>query len=184
MLLLLSFYYYYRCDALSSITVEHMEPVCLKALYDDSDCYIVGLDVTEDGRIVVADFSNKNVKLFSNDGKWLMSRSLSARPSGYNAIAVVNNEEVLLNMWSEGKLYVLDLKTNLLATKETIPISHSLLSVCCCQDKIFATSGVGVPSVMQMDRKGTVHWSRSVSETDQFYSNRHSIQLVFKMATD
>ena len=140
----------------------------MKAPSDVVDCYIAGLDVTEDGRIIVADFSNRNVKLFTMDGTWLMSRSLSARPSGYNTVAVINNDEALLSIWSEGTLHILDLKTKLLSTKETVPIQYSLLSVCCYQGQIFATSGVGIPSVMKIDRKGTVYWSRKLNDADQY----------------
>ena len=151
----------------SGISVDRKEPVSVKAPTDDSDCYIVGLDVTEDGRIIVADLANKNVKLFELDGTWLMSRSLSARPAGYNAVAVLNNEEALLYIRPEGMLHILDLKHNILETKYTVSIKTSLLSICCYQGQIFATSGVGVPSVMKMDKIGTVMWSRTLNNTGQ-----------------
>ena len=50
--------------SLSTINVYKQEQICVKSPEDESDCSVTGIDVLDDGRLIILDGRNTNVKLF------------------------------------------------------------------------------------------------------------------------
>ena len=66
----------------------------------EQSCFISGIDTTSNGNLILTDYNNSKVKLFSPDGQFLSSFSLSGQPCDVSvvdlstaAVSVYNRED-------------------------------------------------------------------------------------------
>lgn len=125
---------------------------------DRWDSVVQSIDVTPDGRILVVD---RRIKLFDNDGKILSTLKINLF-SGPYAVAAISNDEAVCTVMPDSEIYILDIKDNKLAIKDTIRVlPRSWVSdVSVYGDKFIVTNGTRPLSVQLIDRQGMVIWSR------------------------
>ena len=168
----------------SSIPISRTNPkrvgrFSAKLQDDKEDCGIVGVDVTSDGRILVADFLNMNVKCFDPCGKYHSYLRMEYQPSD---LAVVNKDETMVSLWCQPELYVLDTKDLEISVRKRIKVDSPISAISVHKDKIIVNSREGCGSVKLIDRCGRVYWSRSIDseENDLFKHPRCNTCFKFK----
>lgn len=125
---------------------------------DRWDSVVQSIDVTPDGRILVVD---RRIKLFDNDGKILSTLKINLF-NGPHAVAAISNDEAVCTVMPDSEIYILDIRDNKLAIKDTIRVlPRSWVSdVSVYGDKFIVTNGTRSLSVQLIDRQGMVIWSR------------------------
>ncbi|KAL4235236.1 E3 ubiquitin-protein ligase trim71 [Mactra antiquata] len=74
---------------------------------DRTTCYITGCELLEDGRMILADYNNKSMKVFDKYGHYSNHMFVSSRPTD---IAVIGNEEIVTSLIDEVALQVLSIR--------------------------------------------------------------------------
>ena len=140
---------------------------------DERDCDITGIAITNDGRRLLADYGNSEIKLFSRDMKSLCSLSLSTKPWD---IAVTGDREAVVSCNNEAKLLILDISDRKMSIKGTVELPSTVAAIApyqvdglaLYQDKLLVTAPLPTPSsfasVKLIDLTGRVYWS---TDTDQ-----------------
>ena len=147
-------------SSLSDIKLHHLEPFSVKISEDLENCNVLGLDMTPDGRIILADESNARIKMLSSEKKHQSALSLRYPPCD---VAVINNEEAIVCLLHPNQLYILNIQAAAKPSiKQTIKLNYSVCAVTAYQDKIFASSWSLPRSIKLIDRSGQVYWSRSL----------------------
>ena len=130
---------------------------------DKEDCYIMGMAVTKDGRILMADTANKKVKLFSPDMKILSSVSVPDNPWD---IAVISDSEAAATTTNKS-LVLLDISGFQLRIKTTIKVPYNIRGITKYNNKLAISSDSPTPSVKLIDLTGKVYWSVSSDQQGQ-----------------
>ena len=119
--------------------------------------------ITNDGRRLLVDRSNKKVKLFSRDMKLLSSLSLSDSPRG---IAVISDKEAVVITDNNKSLKLLDISGSKMSINDTTSVSYDVDGISKYGEKLVVTScSLITSSVKLIDKTGRVYWS--VSSDDQ-----------------
>lgn len=82
-----------------------MNPFYVKLTDDKLECQILAIDVTPDGRILLADNTNKRIKIFNKDRKFQSSLTFNSQ-TGPSSVAVTNNEEAITSLWWSNNIFV------------------------------------------------------------------------------
>ena len=133
---------------------------------DESNCWIIGMAITNDGRRLLADYRNDKIKLFSRDMKLLSSLSLLASPWD---IAVTGDREAIVSYDDDKTLLILDISDRKMSIKETVKLPFTVRDIATYKDKLVVTTP---SSVKLIDLTGTVYWSTNTDQHGQelFYS--------------
>ena len=131
---------------------------------DKEDCYINGMAVTKDGRILMADYYNNKVKLFSPAIKFLSSVSVPDRPCD---IAVISDSEAAATTTNKS-LVLLDISGFQLRIKTTTKVPYNIRGITKYKNKLVISSRDPTTSVKLIDLTGKVYWS--VSSDQQGHS--------------
>ena len=168
------FLFYFSSQNLPDVTLVYKDAFSIRAPDDQLDINVTGFDLTPDGRIIVADSSNKNLKLFDKDGRYQSSLSFSMMywPCG---ISVVNDVEALTNIWKEMQVYVIDIETKPMCIKHNLPINKPVCNVAAYEDKMVILSFGDPPSVQLVDRSGRTYWSVSRDDKGEGLFQNHAI---------
>ena len=148
---------------LSQIKAQKHNSYNVKLDKDKSDCDIIGIAITSDGRRLLADCGKSKIKMFSRDMKSLCSLSLYTKPCD---IAVTGDKEAVV-CCGETKLLILDISDRKMSIKRTVELPFTVLGLASYQDKLLVTawSTPSSPaSVALIDLTGRVYWS---THTDQ-----------------
>ena len=122
---------------------------------DEGTSRIWGLDITADEDLILTDYNNKKVKLFSLDGELLSSLQLSGTPWD---VAVVDRSTAAVCMWNNRQIVVLDLgRRSQLSERKTINIDQRVHGIAVYNNKnlILACK----KSVIMINMKGRILWS-------------------------
>ena len=130
---------------------------------DKMNCSVTGLTITSDGRKLVVDASNRRVKLFTQEMKFLSSVSVPGNPWD---VAVISSKVAVVSTRKE-TLVLLDVSGRRLGIKHTIDLSYSVYGVAKCRNKILVTSRTVPPSVKLIDVAGKVYWSTATDQQGQ-----------------
>ena len=131
-------------------------------LDNELTCVISDIAIMNDGRRLLADFSNKKIKLFSRDMKPLCSLSLSTRPWG---LTVTGDGEAVVSCAEENLLRILEISTGKMKIKGTVQPPFTVACIAAYEDKLLVIAWSTSPrSVKLIDRSGRVYWS---TDTDQ-----------------
>ena len=121
---------------------------------DKEHCGIIGMAVTKNGRILMADYNNKKVKLFSPDMKILSSVSVPDRPCD---IAVISDSEAAAT--TDKSLVLLDISGSQLRIKTTTKVPYNIIGITKYKNKLVISSTDPTTSVKLIDLSGKVYWS-------------------------
>ena len=122
---------------------------------DKEDCWITGMAVTKNDRILMADYKNNKVKLFSPDMKILSSVSVPVYPY---AIAVISDSEAAATT-TNMSLVLLDISGSQLRIKTTTKVPYDIRGITKYKNKLVISSDSPIPSVKLIDLTGKVYWS-------------------------
>ena len=132
---------------------------------DKRDCNITDIAITNDGRVLLADYYNNRIKMFSRDMKSLCSLSMSTSPKH---IAVTGDREAVVSCYNVTKLLVLDISDRKMSIKGTVELRpFRVAGLAPYNDKLLVITNVSTPSpinVKLIDQSGRVYWS---ADTDQ-----------------
>ncbi|MEW8545922.1 MAG: hypothetical protein AB2693_20565, partial [Candidatus Thiodiazotropha sp.] len=152
------------------------EPLTVTTTEDDKPSEIGGMDVTSDGKLLVTDFTNQAVKIFSAEGKLLSSVQLAA--SVMKGVIVINDTTAVVSSY-DGELFVLDISDPCAAyVQRSIHLGYWALSMTRCNDSLVLTKWTEPKSVNMIDMEGHELWSVSVDHTGQ-----RLFQKPFSIAT-
>ena len=154
-------YHLMLCIHRTSKVESRTGPFNIKLSDDTEDCDVYAVELTTDGRVVIADKSNKKIKMFNMHIEYQSSLSLPFPPSD---VAVLNTKEAIVSLWSKNKLYILNINKLTPTIKETIELTYSLIAITSYEDKIIGCSWEETPSVKLMDKRGNVYWSRCLDD--------------------
>ena len=132
-------------------------------LKDDKNiCDINGIAITEDGRILMADYSNYKVKLFSPSMKFLSSVSVPENPWD---IVVISDSEAAAT--TNNSLVLLDISGSQLRIKTTTKVPYDIRGITKYKNKLVISTDSPTPSVKLIDLSGKVYWSVSSDQQGQ-----------------
>ena len=140
--------------------VRHKDRLNIKTPDDLFDCCITALALTQDGRILLTDYGNKNIKLFNKDGQHLASLAVENSPSD---ISTMSNVVAVVAFSTEAPLVCLNIKDCIEIEKSIKDTSKSMF-ISCCQNRIAAVFWEETKSV-KLIRSGQV-WYLIVSIPD------------------
>ena len=135
-------------------------------LDDERYCLISGIAITNDGRRLLADWTNRKIKLFSRDMKSLCSLSLSTAPWD---IAVTGDREAVVSC-NEKKLLVLDICDRKMSIRRTVKLPFIVYGLAPYQDKLLVTAPLSTsspPSVKLIDQTGRVYWCTDTGQQER-----------------
>ena len=149
--------------SLSQLKAVKLASYNVKLDDDKSDCCIIGMAITYDGRQLLADCNNNKIKMFYRDMKLLCSLSLSIEPCD---IAVTGDREAVVSCLCEAKLLILDISDRKMSIKGTVELPFLVCAIAPYQDKLLVATpwSAPSPSVQLIDLTGRVYWS---TVTDQ-----------------
>ena len=126
---------------------------------DGGRCDITGVETTSNGNLILTDWNNRKVKLFSLDGQFLSSLPLSGKPKDVTvadmstaAVSVTNRQIVILDIGRGGQL----------SQRETIQLERFVWGIQAYNNNLIITcdkSTSSPRSVEMIDMKGQVLWS-------------------------
>ena len=136
---------------------------------DKQNCWITGMAVTTDGRILMVDFYNKKMKVFTKDMACLSHLPLSGE---VRDVAVMSDKEAVVTMGCEQKLHILNIAEIVPSIQETIQLKIDVMGVTAHKDTFIVTCPNTVPpTVKKIHRSGKVLWSTSADESSNSFSD-------------
>ena len=94
----------------------------LKLRDDEDTCWIRGMALTKDGRLLFVDVNNDKVKMFSHDVKFLSSATVPHRSRDIAVICETEAAVTTLNC----QLVILDISVSQLSIKTTTKLSNNV----------------------------------------------------------
>ena len=148
---------------LSNVKARKHDSYRVQRRDDKWNCWITGMAITNDDRLLLADGGNSKIKLFSRHliiG--MFSLSLSSRPWD---IAVTGDREAVINCDHEKKLLILDISDRKMSIKGTVKLPFTVRGISTFKDKLVVTSLSTSPAIVKLiDLRGRVYWT---TDTDQ-----------------
>ena len=149
------------CSILQLRNRKLLVPNCsfMVKLPDDRwDSVVRSIDVTPDGRILLVD---RRIKLFDSGGKILATLKINLFHGPFS-VGVISNDEAVCTVVPESEIYILDIKDNKVAIKDTIRVlpRRWVSDVSVHGDKFIVANGTRPISIELIDRQGKVIWSR------------------------
>ena len=129
---------------------------------DKEHCDITCMAVTKDGRILMADYKNNKIKLFSPDMKFLSSVSVPYRPRDITVISDSEAAATIIN-----SLVLLDISGSQLRIKTTTNVPYDIIGITKYKNKLVISSTSPTTSVKLIDLTGKVYWSVSSDQQGQ-----------------
>ena len=123
---------------------------------DDKDCDILGMAVTNNGTILLADWKNSNIKSVSPDNKVLSVLSLPASP---RAITVQDTTTAVVEAFNH-KLYIINITENkTLSLRSEYQLDYGILAMVAYNGNLAVTcdTSPGTTNLITID--GRVLWS-------------------------
>ena len=123
----------------------------IKTKEDKKSCFITGIAITPSEQRLLVDYGNRNVKLFSQDMRFLSAVSVPDYPWD---ITMVNDREAVVT--AEETLVFLEVTDRQLRVKHTINLSFDANGITYSKDKLIVTANT---TIHALDLRGTELWS-------------------------
>lgn len=163
---------------LSQITVKKLSSLNAKLISDNSNCCIKGLDITDNGTLLISDENNKSLKVFSHDNKLLSSVPLS---HWCYDIAVISATKAVAST-CDSKLHFLDITDPAaISIQKSISMRFCVIFIAACSDRLAVTTWNSPKSVKMITMDGVELWSVSNSSSGQSLFRYPEAILVTKM---
>ena len=168
---------------LNTLRVQTRDRLNIKTPSDIYKCSITAMDITHDGRILLADQGNYRIKFFDKDGHYQASLVLANRPSD---ISAMSNDVAVVAFNFKSPLLRLNIKEHISIDKR-IENTSNVNYISCCQNKIIAKYWDEPKSVKLLDINGHVYWSRSLTDKGKplfktpFYTSLYQDSGAYKI---
>ena len=171
-----------KLPSLETLRLRHKDHLNVKTSDDIHECNIAAMDITPDGRILLADHGNITIKLFDKDGhqSYLV---LAKSPSD---ISAMSNDVAVVAFNCRSPLLRLDIK-DAIKLDQSIEGTENVMYISCCQNKIIAAYWDEPKSVKLLDINGHIYWSRSMTNKGHplfkmpFYTSLYQKNGVYKI---
>ena len=122
---------------------DHKKPnfandIKVKMRTDKKACFITGVSFLLDGRVILADDSNKNVKLFGTDYKPIASIPLSSSPRD---IATLSHVEIAVTLPNEKMIQILKIGNKEIEKDTCYALNIDCYGITFHEDEMYVTSG-------------------------------------------
>ena len=144
---------------ISTMKARFHQTFNVKINSDRYNCWIRGSAITRDGKILLTDSNNHNVKLFSPEMRLL---SFLILPDAPWDISIYRNNACVVSILKNNELYFIDFSDDSLKIKSSLKLHFDVFGVTKCRDKLCVTCLSEPPSVKLIDRSGKVHWYANV----------------------
>ena len=142
---------------LSKMRTRKLGSYNVKLNHDTANCWITGIAITKDGRLLLADHDNNKVKVFSRHMEFLTSLSIAGNPRD---ITIYNDREAVVTT-STKCLTLIDFSRHI-GIKDTVALEFDVWGVAKCKDKLLITSVSPRPCTVKLITiHGRVFWSIS-----------------------
>ena len=144
------------CD-ISNIALNKKSSVDVKL--DGHTATIPGMVVTSNGTLLLTDYINKKVKVFTSKGGFLSSLELSDKP---HAIALINSTTAVLSTMNR-KLHFLNLSLpSVLSVHGSVSLIFNIYDLAVYNNKLIVTTWFETKGVKMLDLEGHEIWSTSL----------------------
>ena len=148
---------------LSQIGITKMEPLNVK-MAEDFLCIINGMDIANNGNLLLADWNNKKVKVFSPDHKLNLTVALADNPF---AIAVINDKTAAVST-NDKSLHILDIEhSNSIQIQKSLYLGYLVTGMTPVNGNLVVTRWNKPASVKMIDISGREIWSVSNDQNGQ-----------------
>ena len=128
---------------------------------DAQDCHILGIDLTQDGNLLLADHNNHNIKLFTYTGQLL---SVLALPYDPHDVSVVDRQTAAASLTGK-RIGVIDISnTYQLSLQRIISLDYYIMGISSYRNYLIVTADessdfeVGYRFVMMLNMSGDLIW--------------------------
>ena len=142
-------------DKKTPVVAKKLRSYRVKTKEDKHYCWITGITVTNDGRILVVDRGNFTLKAFSQNMK--LQSTLRFREYVWD-ITILSDAEAVLGT-STDKYLVVDISGNKLQVTRTYHLPFAVYSACTLNDRFIAVTHDSSIGVKMFDLSGKVYWS-------------------------
>ena len=160
---------------ISHIVVRKMSHMDIRSSKDDYPPDVDGLAVTDNGTLLVGDFNNDTLKVFSQDSTLLSSVPLSDRCRD----VTVTEDDIAVVSTRDKKLYFLDITDPPSSSvQRSVTLGYSAWGIATYKDKlVVTTTSTTPPSVRMIDMNGKEVWSVTKGPDNQqlFDQPRYSV---------
>ena len=139
--------------------------------------YINGMAITSNGTLLVADGTDKMVKIFSEDNILLSTFEISAR---INDIAVINYSEAVVSTVDK-KIHFLDIsKLPTVSIRKSVSLEYEVMCLAPCGDNIVVASWeTNTDSLKMIDRNGKEIWGILTGpDNRQLFEAPYAVQIT------
>ena len=143
------------CD-ISYITLNKKSSVDIKL--DGHTATVPGIVVTANGTVLLTDYSNKKVKVFTSKGVFLSSLELSARP---HAIDLINSTTAVLSITNKIHFLNLSLPSEL-SIHGSVSLKYDVYDLTVYNNKLIVSTWLKTKKVKMLDLDGHELWSSSL----------------------
>ena len=159
-------------DASEICAIPH-KPLNASTSADREECQIEGMAISSNGLLLLSDWENKKVKLFSTKKRLLSEVLLPSRP--YD-VAVINDETAIAST-DEQKKYVLNISIpDQMLVQQVIPFGYCVTGITACDNNYVVIRGNEPKCVKMVDPSGQELWSTAVDDNDQeLFERPHSV---------
>lgn len=144
-----------------------IDRIYVKLDTDTQDCHILGLDMTCDGNILLADNSNLNLKLFTYTGQFLSVLALTSDP---HDVSVIDKQTAAVSM-SGKQVGIIDISnTGQLSLQRILSLEYYILAVTSYRNYLIVTADEsgdfadGYRFVMMVNMSGNLIWLTKLDE--------------------
>ena len=168
---------------ISHIVARKMSHVNITSPKDNDKPCVGGLAVTDNGTLLVADFNNRTLKVFSQDSTLLSSVPLSDRCTN----VTVTEDDIAVVSTGDKTLHFLDISDPPTSSvQRSVTLGYKVLGITTThKDKLVVTAATTPRSVRMIDMNGKEVWSVSKGPDNQQLFDRPLFIVTSKInATD
>ena len=142
---------------ISHIVTRKMSHMNIRSPKDNNKPQVNGLAVTDNGTLLVADYTNRTLKVFSQDNTLLSSVPLSA---GCWDVTVTEDDIAVVSTHGK-KLHYLDTSDppTSASVQRSVTLGYIVWGIATYKDKLVVTTDTTPPSVRMIDMNGKDVWS-------------------------
>ena len=150
-------------DDQGQLQLRKIGEINIRLADDTRDCYIRGIDITEDGNIIIADFNNSKIKLLETGGNLLSFLKLSSKPK---EVTVIKDSKAVVSMLGVQmckQIGIINIgEGGALSWNGTIKTTYAVGGITSYKDNLIITcdeSSEKLRSVQMINMDGNVIWT-------------------------
>ena len=149
---------------ISHIVARKMSHMNITSPKDNNKPRVSGLAVTDNGTLLVTDYSNPTLKVFSQDSTLVSS----VRLSDWCDDVTVTEDDIAVVSTDDEKLHFLDISDPPAASvQRSMQLGYTVWGITTYKDRLVVTACTTPPSVRMIDMKGKDVWSVSKGPDNQ-----------------